>query len=379
MSYEKFQHFSAAALENQRERMMLRQKRRALSEQEQEELAAIESALSTKTKVVRVSTHGILNATQAVPERSEGEKVDAVLFDAMHRGLVDIRDIKVPSSKKQCVIIGSGHLPHEDQDVRLTPETTFRAQHQLFCLLHLLKHAEVRSTLYVEGGRRGEPTHFQSNIVFPDGQAVPLQSDEVQRFFLQHPAEFRLYQEQIHRERMGGAFFALSAYEHIEGAHCPDVMDSVNRAYDMVKIERRFWDKYRENLPGDVQMQGRMLEGRWWIFINQHWVTPEELMQDSAEYLQFFDAVNACSLKREREVVDLFSQADESRMPLAWVGLAHVDPIVEACASRGMSSRIVTPTAERSINGKMGGEEIAKQLYEYARNHTEANAKLDAQ
>jgi len=89
------------------------------------------------------------------------------------------------------------------------------------------------------------------------------------------------------------------------------------------------------------------------------WVTPEELRDDAAEYVRFFEVLNRCSEKREKEVTDLFYTANSSRMPLAWVGLAHVKPIAAQCNRLGMSVRIVTPTADRNVDARIGGEDIA--------------------
>lgn len=325
---------------------------------------------------VRDSTRGKITETvrstvEASPENTEAQRVDAALEEARRMGLVDIRDIGDPKAERRGIVIGSGHYAVERNATPPSPDVK-KSQYQMFALADLLRKHGVLSTLYVEGVPRGVRPHANIMLTFPGGRRVPVQSAEAQDHFVRHPSDFVAFLEQRRHDGLPATFYEVTSFQRVEGAHKPAVFRELNWVVDNLGISNDYYRDYRD--PRNPTIDAQVVDGRWKIFINNRWVEPEKLYADSVAFLHVHERLEALSETREREVSDLFDEVAPGSVPMAWVGLHHVDRIAKICADRGQSARLVTAAATRGVS--TGGHDIrtVTQLRDYAASIMRRNA-----
>ena len=309
-------------------------------------------------------------------ETTEQEKIDAALKEGQRRGWIELHDMGDPSAEKHCVLMGSSHYSHPSVDISKIPESIKQAQFQMFAQLYLFQKHGVQLPLLVEGYAQGAMIDPKVMIQFPGGRSVPVRSKEAQEHFIKNSMDFMQLQHDMRRDGKHSIFYDLSGYSHIQGAHAPDVNNTLNRVYDLQLNEKRFDDKYKPKNGTNVTITAEMHHGRWWIFINNQWVQPEILLQDCKDCLQFLDELAEFNLVREREVVNHFEKAVPSHLPMSWTGLGHVQPIIEMCLARGMAVRRVIPIADRNTKVPPHSGETALAIKCFAEKYVLANTVL---
>jgi hypothetical protein len=350
----------------------LERRERSLPEQSLRRIAELRALLAAKT------SDALAAGSPEKKEKTEREKVNESLKDGQKNRWIDVQDMGDPKAEKQCVILGSGHYMGGPNTLNAaTFQNLQRAQFQFFAQLHLLQRHNVKVPLLVEGSRRGPIFRPNITINFPNGNSFPLHSSEAQKHFLRHPEHFMQFQHDMQKGGRPINFTDLSTYPHIEGAHSPEVDDTLQHVSRLQLNEKNFELKYMPPPGATAQVVAEMKDGRWQIFLNSKWVSPEELLADAKGCLQFQDELDAFNIVREDECVEHFAAADPARMPLVWVGLAHVQPIAEKCVERGMFVKKVTPVSHRAITTLPNSRPVATQLKDFAEQYVLANQIME--
>lgn len=368
------------------ERLRKRAQKGKASPNQQERLQALteqrisaekRDSLAQYLKTLLPGAAPVQQAVQPSQEQPEHARIDAALAAAERQGIIAIEDVDYPDAEKRCIVMGSSHSSILG-DMR---QDTMEAHYQLFVLLHLFSTYHVRHTLLVEGSARGDQPQEHLTICFEDARKAlvkqqPLHAREVQEFFATHPQEFKECLQQMLRDGKHPTFFSLSAYPHIEGAHSPEIMKEIDCYFAMEPCQRQFVEKYKPATGMHDSPYAELRAGQWEIRINDQWHCPNDIVRDAQHALQACYALDRVSRIREEEVVAHFAQAPYNSMPLAWVGLAHVAPIRDACLAKKMAVRIVLPAAEQNTVIPKDIRHIAKQLSDFAQFYVRLNQGL---
>jgi hypothetical protein len=309
------------------------------------------------------------------PKLSERQKMDDTLKEAVDRELVFVEESGDPNAERRCVLLGSAHYP--THDIKHVPFMMQWGQYQLFAFLEIAHRNTVNRTLYVEGTQRGMQPITRVNVTMLDKSIKEIHTPDAQGFFAKHANEFIAMQHDLFQKGRRTSFFEFSTYPLIEGAHGPETWKLLDDISPLMPHGNRFLEKYKPAPGASEQVKAELRDGRFAIFIKNQWVSPDELHVDCVRYIEYCDAMDICSTAREEEVVNLFASGDPEYAPMAWVGLSHVQPIVEQCVARGMFVQAVIPKSHTLDQRQWANERsTAVLLRDFAAANIEKNRQL---
>lgn len=362
-----------SSLEQEHAKLRARAERGKASQNQLRRLAAIEEQIRSKQETTRQNVqHAVTPKTKRLRLRecSEKDRIHSALEDAQSLGLISVTDYGDPHAEKRCIVIGSSH---GDPHTREMSQVALQAQYELFAFMYILEQYNASNTLLVEGTEVGVRPYQSVIVPLPGRGNVDLQSAEAQQYFFDRPHEFQHLMSDMIRDGCDPSFFTLTKYQHIEGAHSPEILDQVTDTIALLHQERTFFAKYQPPTRGNDTATPQQHDGKWWIYINNQWFDPKEIYEDSLRALQTCDARDAISAAREEEVTNHFLLSSPENVPFSWVGLSHMNAIRDRCLEKNMAVRTVTPVAEKNIKIPKDPREIASLIGEFARVHYQQN------
>lgn len=326
---------------------------KALEEQGGHYDEAIDAERSTVTatmKNVTVSTNQ-MNADTHKPDADEAThtaefaKVNAAIEMAETAGIIKRRIIN-PSGEPHCVIMGTIHRLITEE----SPDECFASETQMFQLLYCFQHNNAdNNPLYCEGVKRGsERLRIELETDF---MSSGLYSLEGQQYLYQHPDDMKEILRIVATQHPDISFDGFSAYRNLQGIHDPKLHTKMERILEQEVAGKM--DVFHKKYPifgKNIQIESviHRESGRAGVTFDGKGYFASEVVEDCNNYLAAIQALDANSLEREQELVSILSQDHGEKVPMAWVGLAHLKRLANACVAKNMCVHAVNPTvAER--------------------------------
>lgn len=306
----------------------------------------------------RTQIEGTLQTTN--PERNENTlRVRAAVEEAIRMGIVTEEKLEaLTPSDRTAYLLGSAHFLPGVTDPTLVATRTKQSEAELFQLMYLMQKNNVRGRLIAEGVPHQGQAISVGRILIPlqNGEAIPLQSPEMQEHHFRHPERLiQIIDELIASGGQGHIphFYRLSSFP-FDGAQSSvstqkvDLLTSkLPRSFEFYKI----LDQIKNVTPNgeNLSYQVAIHKGKTYLrFGGSYVIKADTLIMEGNAHVAAMEEWNEVDRLREQEMATYLVNTEPGAVPLAWMGAAHATKVAELLREK-MNVHILTPRSSSEV------------------------------
>ncbi|MFA5800404.1 MAG: hypothetical protein WC840_05615 [Candidatus Peribacteraceae bacterium] len=308
--------------------------------------------LNTEVSLQEHNLPGQMHQSKEMRElAAERQRLQSALDEAISLNLITLEQFGDPSDK-ECLILPSYHWTEDDifgrfQNAEIEKATAL-SQYQMFAFSYLLQKNNLSSPLFIEGLEVGSKPNRLPYTVLADAP-VSIYSRDGQAVLFEDPNYFM---KVANPQRRGCVlnFSDFTCYEYIQGSHDPAVVAEVQQFLENeMQLLRASAIAYYPSGKFEGPPQAVKVDGKIKILFNGVLRDPKMVVSEcdagNEAYRRYQEGIRKIAELREQEIVKRFTEVPPVVIPMAWMGLAHAEPVRKLCLKQDIRVCMVIPNA----------------------------------